>query len=80
MSGMPRYEYGLNAGCILTRSSKIAAEGRGVIPKEYISSVEKGIKEGKLKVAAFGDTKPLAPNDTDEGKAQNRRVEIKIEF
>ncbi len=59
-------------------SNMALSQKRGETVKNAL--VEKGIKESKLKVAAFGETKPLAPNDTDEGKAQNRRVEIKIEF
>jgi outer membrane protein OmpA-like peptidoglycan-associated protein len=30
----------------------------------------------RLTSTGFGDTKPVAPNTTDEGKAQNRRVEL----
>lgn len=38
--------------------------------------VVRGIKENRLEVAGFGATKPLAGNDTEEGRARNRRVEI----
>ncbi len=35
-----------------------------------------GIDSKRIQVAGFGATKPLAPNDTAEGRAKNRRVEI----
>ncbi|MDQ2730979.1 MAG: OmpA family protein [Armatimonadota bacterium] len=31
---------------------------------------------GRIRVFAHGDTNPIAPNSTPEGRAQNRRVEI----
>ena len=34
------------------------------------------IDAARLKSAGYGPDKPIAPNDTDEGRAQNRRVEI----
>ncbi len=36
----------------------------------------KGIDPKKLSIAGFADTKPIAPNDTPEGRAKNRRVEF----
>ena len=35
-----------------------------------------GIAAARLTTAGFGDTKPVAPNTTDDGRAQNRRVEL----
>ena len=35
-----------------------------------------GIAAARLTAVGFGDTKPVAPNTTDEGKASNRRVEL----
>ena len=37
---------------------------------------EKGIPESHLVPRGFGKTNFVAPNDTDEGRAQNRRVEL----
>jgi outer membrane protein OmpA-like peptidoglycan-associated protein len=36
-----------------------------------------GIPESRLIPRGFGKTNFVAPNDTDEGRAQNRRVELK---
>lgn len=35
-----------------------------------------GIASARLTAAGFGDTKPVAPNTTEDGRAQNRRVEL----
>ena len=35
-----------------------------------------GIKANKMSVSGAGDTKPLANNDSEEGRQKNRRVEI----
>ena len=39
---------------------------------------ECGIKPGRLRVVGFGEYKPVASNETEEGRGQNRRVEIII--
>jgi outer membrane protein OmpA-like peptidoglycan-associated protein len=36
--------------------------------------VEHGVDAARLVAEGYGDTKPVAPNDTEEGRAQNRRV------
>ncbi|MBE3074881.1 MAG: OmpA family protein, partial [Actinobacteria bacterium] len=35
-----------------------------------------GIDPGQLSAVAYGEWKPVAVNDTEEGKAKNRRIEI----
>ena len=35
-----------------------------------------GVDAARLTTEGFGDTKPVAKNDTDAGRAQNRRVEL----
>jgi chemotaxis protein MotB len=37
---------------------------------------EQGIDPAQLSTAAYGEYKPVAGNDTPEGKAKNRRIEI----
>ena len=51
----------------LRRANKIAEE-----------LAKRGIEAGRLQTAGYGATRPLAPSDTPENKAKNRRVEITI--
>ncbi len=37
-----------------------------------------GIACERMLIAAFGDWKPIAPTDTAEGRAQNRRIDVVI--
>lgn len=44
--------------------------------REYILS--KGIAPSRIVSQGYGETKPVVPNDTDENRQLNRRVEFKI--
>jgi outer membrane protein OmpA-like peptidoglycan-associated protein len=41
--------------------------------------VKHGIAGNRIKIQAYGETKPVASNKTAEGRAMNRRVEIRVE-
>ena len=40
--------------------------------------ISRGIAASRLLYRGFGSSRPLAPNDSEEGRAKNRRVEITI--
>ena len=41
--------------------------------------VSQGVDADKVKTAGLGESQPLADNATDDGRAQNRRVEIFVD-
>lgn len=47
---------------------------RGVAVVRYLA--EHGLPADRLAAAGYADTQPMASNDTPEGQAQNRRIEI----
>ncbi len=53
---------------------KLSQDRAGAVKAHLVK--QGGIDAGRLTTAGFGDTKPVADNATDEGKAQNRRVEL----
>ncbi len=40
--------------------------------------VKQGVGENRIEVVGFGETMPVATNETEAGRQKNRRVEIKI--
>lgn len=52
------------------------SENRAKAVVDYL--VSKGIDPSRLEYKGYGFSQPVATNDTEEGRAQNRRVEFKI--
>jgi OOP family OmpA-OmpF porin len=50
------------------------SEQRADAVKAYL--VKKGLKDQRIETKGYGSTKPIADNNTAEGKSRNRRVEI----
>ncbi len=42
--------------------------------RDYLEA--RGVSRERMDVNAYGETRPIAPNDTAVGRAQNRRVDI----
>lgn len=52
------------------------SEQRASAVAGYLSN--RGISQGRMAVIGAGESRPVASNDTESGRAQNRRVEIVI--
>jgi outer membrane protein OmpA-like peptidoglycan-associated protein len=52
------------------------SESRAKACVDYL--ISKGIKADRMVWKGYGETKPIDTNDTDEGRANNRRTEFKI--
>ena len=55
-------------------SNMLLSKRRSESVKKYLANM--GISEDRFEILFFGPDRPIAPNDTDEGKARNRRVEM----
>jgi outer membrane protein OmpA-like peptidoglycan-associated protein len=49
------------------------SEQRAQAVRQY--AVDRGIDGDRLEAVGFGDTRPISPNDSEEGRRQNRRIE-----
>lgn len=60
-----------------------SSESNIILSQDRVNSVRtyllnKGISENRIVAKGYGEDVPVAPNATEEGRAQNRRVEVKI--
>ncbi len=54
------------------------SKDRAQAVKNYL--VKKGVSASRLTATGFGETKPVASNKTSKGRAENRRVELIVQF
>ena len=52
------------------------SERRAASVRDYV--VKGGVNKGRISTRGFGSSKPIADNKTADGRAKNRRVEIKV--
>ncbi len=52
------------------------SQARAEAVRDYL--IKKGIAPSRIIARGYGDTQPVATNDTEEGRQMNRRVEIRI--
>ena len=52
------------------------SERRAITVRDYL--IDRGVNPGNLTVKGYGEAAPIADNATREGKARNRRVELRI--
>jgi outer membrane protein OmpA-like peptidoglycan-associated protein len=52
------------------------SERRARSVADYLSM--RGVARARMGIRGYGETQPIASNETEEGRSQNRRVEIKV--
>jgi OOP family OmpA-OmpF porin len=57
-------------------ANQALSEKRAQAVMDYL--VKAGLPAGRFTAIGYGSTEPVAANDTDEGKAQNRRIEFVV--
>ena len=57
-------------------ANKTLSENRAKAVKDAI--VKKGIEAGRMDAEGYGSEHPVASNDTDEGRQQNRRIDVRV--
>ncbi len=55
------------------KTNKTLSENRARACRDFL--VSKGIAADRITAVGFGDERPIAPNATEEGRQQNRRIE-----
>lgn len=58
-------------------SNKKLSQNRAEAVVKYLTG-KKGVDAGRLSAKGWGDTKPIADNKTEKGRAKNRRVDFTV--
>ncbi len=59
-------------------ANMVLSQQRADAVKRYL--VTQGVEEGRMTATGFGETKPIADNETAGGRQLNRRVDFKLEY
>ena len=59
-----------------THANEMLGQARAEAVRRFLS--DQGIALNRMATISYGETKPVAPNNTREGRAQNRRVAIVV--
>ena len=57
-------------------ANQLLSEQRAVSVRAYL--IRKGIESSRIQAKGYGDSEPVAYNDSSEGRQQNRRTEVRI--
>jgi outer membrane protein OmpA-like peptidoglycan-associated protein len=57
-------------------SNQKLSENRAKAVHDYL--ISKGVLKSRLQFKGFGEQKPIASNETEEGRQRNRRTELRI--
>jgi len=57
-------------------SNQVLSQNRGKSVRDYFASA--GLADYAMTVVGYGAGRPVATNDTEQGRAANRRVEIVV--
>ena len=72
-----RVEIGGHTDDVGTESdNKKLSQNRAMEVRKYL--IEKGIKADRIEAQGYGESKPMVPNDSDAGRALNRRTVCRI--
>jgi outer membrane protein OmpA-like peptidoglycan-associated protein len=58
------------------RLNNLLSENRAKVVRNYLFN--RGIADARLSAVGYGPSRPVAPNDTEEARSRNRRVEFTV--
>ena len=69
--------FGCGGSAAAVAPTPVEGAGWGALFSE-VNASSYGIEATRVIATGFGETKPVASNDTEEGRAQNRRTEMAV--